>query len=245
MALINRQTLKNYFKKGGFATEKHFVDLIDSSLNAVDDGISIKPEHGLKLSPLNLSTRLISFFKKSIQKEPNFTIDLDSDNSKGLAFKNAESKTILKFDEDGKIGVNTNLPTYDFDVNGVLGIKSKTGTYINGSAPADGKWHTLIDNLDGLNGFEIMASARGKVGSGYYSLSHTIALSTFGGRLSRSKIKSTTAFYESFRNKIQLRWVGKIHNYKLEIRTRRNYGIDVNTGTYFNINYNVVQLFLE
>ena len=38
MALINRQTLKNYFKKGGFATEKHFVDLIDSSLNVVDDG---------------------------------------------------------------------------------------------------------------------------------------------------------------------------------------------------------------
>ena len=46
MALIDRQTLKNYFKKGGFATEKHFVDLIDSSLNVVDDGISIQRENG-------------------------------------------------------------------------------------------------------------------------------------------------------------------------------------------------------
>ena len=41
MALINRNTLKNYFKKGGFAKENHFVDLIDSTLNSVDDGIEI------------------------------------------------------------------------------------------------------------------------------------------------------------------------------------------------------------
>mgnify|MGYP003309971067 CR=1 FL=1 len=47
MALINRQTLKNYFQKGGFATEKHFVDLIDSSLNIVDDGISINQKQGI------------------------------------------------------------------------------------------------------------------------------------------------------------------------------------------------------
>ena len=56
MALINRQTLKNYFQKGGFATEKHFVDLIDSSLNVVDDGISINQKQGLKLNPLGSST---------------------------------------------------------------------------------------------------------------------------------------------------------------------------------------------
>ena len=59
MALINRETLKNYFKKGGFATEKHFVDLIDSSLNVVDDGIAIKPEYGLKINPLALNSKLI------------------------------------------------------------------------------------------------------------------------------------------------------------------------------------------
>ena len=41
MASKNRETLKNYFKKGGFATEKEFSDLIDSSMNLIDDGISI------------------------------------------------------------------------------------------------------------------------------------------------------------------------------------------------------------
>ena len=76
MALINRQTLKNYFQKGGFATEKHFVDLIDSSLNQVDDGISMNAEHGFKLNPHGYSTRLISFFKKSTRlkmREPSVT----------------------------------------------------------------------------------------------------------------------------------------------------------------------------
>ena len=75
MALINRQTLKNYFQKGGFATEKHFVDLIDSSLNKVDDGISMNSEYGFKLNPHGYSSRLISFFKKATQKEPDFSIN--------------------------------------------------------------------------------------------------------------------------------------------------------------------------
>mgnify|MGYP003326003138 CR=1 FL=1 len=41
MAIVNRNTLKNFFKKGGFAKENHFVDLIDSTINSVDDGIQI------------------------------------------------------------------------------------------------------------------------------------------------------------------------------------------------------------
>ena len=64
MGIFNRQTLKNYFKKGGFATEKHFVDLIDSSLNSVDDGISMSPENGLILNPFGYTSKVISFFKK-------------------------------------------------------------------------------------------------------------------------------------------------------------------------------------
>ena len=36
MAIKNKETLKNYFKKGGVVSEKHFVDLIDSSINIKD-----------------------------------------------------------------------------------------------------------------------------------------------------------------------------------------------------------------
>ena len=52
MGIKNRETLKNYFKKGGLATEKQFIDLIESSMNIIDDGLSMKPSTGLKINPL-------------------------------------------------------------------------------------------------------------------------------------------------------------------------------------------------
>ena len=62
MAIKNRETLKNYFKKGGVATEKHFIDLVESSMNLIDDGISMSTKTGLKINPIGASSRLMSFF---------------------------------------------------------------------------------------------------------------------------------------------------------------------------------------
>ena len=115
MAIINRQTLKNYFKKGGFATEKHFVDLIDSSLNSVDDGITKTPEFGVKLSPLKSSSKLLSFFKKITQDQPDFSLNLNSNNSEGLSIDNSEDATILKLKKEGNVGIKTNNPNYTLD----------------------------------------------------------------------------------------------------------------------------------
>ena len=94
MALINRQTLKNYFKKGGFATEKHFNDLIDSSINSVDDGISKTSDHGLKLSPLKKDSKLLSFFKRITQEYSNYSFNLDNNDSEGLSINNHDNSTI-------------------------------------------------------------------------------------------------------------------------------------------------------
>ena len=116
MALINRQTLKNYFQKGGFATEKHFVDLIDSSLNIVDDGISINQKQGLKLNPLGGSSRLMSFFKKATQKESDFSVHMGHDTIEGLSINAKEGAPLMKFDDKQQIGVHTNEPKFDFDV---------------------------------------------------------------------------------------------------------------------------------
>ena len=147
MALINRQTLKNYFKKGGFATEKHFVDLIDSSLNVVDDGISIQREHGLKISPIGFSTKLISFFKKSTQKSSEFSLELDQANAPGLSVQGENDKSIIKVKKEGLVGINTLDPKYAFDVNGTVGMRSRVGTHAIGSVPGDGSWHSILSNL--------------------------------------------------------------------------------------------------
>ena len=245
MALINRQTLKNYFKKGGFATEKHFEDLIDSSINAVDDGITINKEDGFKLTSPDKSTKLLSFYNKSNQDHADFSLNIKHEGNVGLFVKSQESNPALTITPFNKIGVNKATPEYDLDVNGTIGYKHRIGTYAVGSVPADGSWHTIISELDGVKSFEINALAAGKVGKGYYAACHAIAISTFGGRLSRSKIKLTQAHFESFRNKIQLRWRGDMHNFRLEIRTRRNYGVDDKTGDAFKIKFNVTDLSIK
>ena len=245
MALINRQTLKNYFQKGGFATEKHFIDLIDSSLNMIDDGISINQKQGFKLNPIGFSTRLMSFFKKATQNEPDFTVNINQDNVEGLSINNREGEPLLKFDQNKQIGVHTNEPRFDFDVRGVLGIDSKSGNHIVGEVDGDGSWQTIISNLDGINGFEVVASIRGKMGSGRYAIAHAIALSTFGGKSSRNRIKNTNAFYGSFMNRLSFRWVGEMHNYELQVRTRRHYGVSELDGQPYKIKFNVSRFFSE
>jgi len=245
MALINRQTLKNYFQKGGFATEKHFVDLIDSSLNMIDDGISINQKQGFKLNPIGFSTRLMSFFKKATQNEPDFTVNINQDNVEGLSINNREGDPLLKFDQNKQIGVHTNEPRFDFDVRGVLGIDSKSGNHIVGEVDGDGSWQTIISNLDGINGFEVVASIRGKMGSGRYAMAHAIALSTFGGKSSRNRIKNTHAYYGSFMNRLSFRWIGEMHNYELQVRTRRHYGVSELDGQPYKIKFNVSRFFSE
>jgi hypothetical protein len=242
MALTNRNTLKNYFKKGGFAKENHFVDLIDSTLNSVDDRIQINKKDGLKLNTSPFSTRLISFFKKTNQENPEISFNLNHDDIDGFSVNGRNNKAILKFSDNGKIGINKNKPEFDLDLKGTFSYEARTGNHSKGHVLGDGNWHNIISNLDGLNSFEINASIKGKVESGRYCILHAHALSAFGGRASKSNINSTAAYYGIFFNKIVLRWTGEIHNYNLQIKTRRHYGINPDDGEPFKINYNISKL---
>lgn len=245
MALINRQTLKNYFKKGGVPSEKHFVDLIDSSLNVIDDGISITPKHGFKINPLGYSTKLMSFFKQSTQSDPEFSLELNKNDKQGLSIQNKEDQSILKIKSEGFVGINTENPKLNLQVDGSFGAKINKGIFLNGLVDGDGSWHTIIPNLNGLNGFEVVAYIRGKEGSGRYALSHAIALSTFGGRFSGSKIKVTSSFYGSIFNKLKFRWYGTMNNYSLQVKTRRHYGICPENNQPYKINFNITKLYTE
>lgn len=241
MAIKNRETLKNYFKKGGVATEKHFIDLVESSMNLIDDGISMSTKTGLKINPIGASSRLMSFFKKNSQKEPEFTIDLNK-NGEGLSYQGDSDKSILKLNKEGKVGVNTNSPEYELDVNGTIGIKNRVGTYKKGSVDANGKWQTIVSSLDGIMAFEIVAKISGKIKSGNYCIAHAIALSTFGGKSSKSNIKTNNAYFGSYKNKVKLQWTGDLHNYQLQIKSLKDWGINNETKESFKINFNITSL---
>ena len=69
MAKKNRRTLKRFFSEGSLPTEDQFGDLIDSSLNTIDEGLDKTPQNGLELSLVGDHDRLISFFRTSAAKD--------------------------------------------------------------------------------------------------------------------------------------------------------------------------------
>ena len=182
---------------------------------------------------------LSAWLKKATQKEPDFSININHENIDGLSINNQDVKPLIKFDKNNHIGIHTNDPHFDFDVKGVIGIESKSGSFVVGEVEGDGTWKTIISNLDGINGFEVVASIKGKRESGRYALAHAIALSTFGGRSSHNKIKLTNSYYGSFFNRLQFRWFGEMHDYELQVRTRRHYGVSEIDSEIFKIKYNI------
>lgn len=234
MAKRNRETLKNFFKKGSLPKEEHFSDLIDSSLNIIDEGFAKSMKKGLEVRSVGDSENLISFFNKTEEDTPNWTIALNKQTD-NLEILNKDNERALSISSDGKIGVGTKTPEYTFDINGVLAAKANIGTFKAGKAPADGKWHPILSDLKGCQALEIMAGV-GKKGSGNYALAHTIALNTF---FSKKRIKTQQAYYSRRCNRIQFRWTGDKSAYNLEMRTRMDYGSDI------SVRYHISQKWLD
>lgn len=234
MSLQNRETLKNYFRKGTLPTEQSFNDLIDSLVNRVDDGMSKTTEHGLMLSPMGDSERLLSFYKSIEEKSPAWSINIDRGDGKlNITNSEGETKKILTLTKQGRVGVNVDDPESELDVKGVICQAGRKGNAYAGRVPGNGEWHTIIDELNGCHAFEVVAGI-GKKKTGKYALMIANALTTYGK--SKSRVKITQAYYGYRSNKIQLRWKGDTYNQRLELRTRANFGEG------FNVQFHIAQL---
>ncbi|MGK0388254.1 MAG: hypothetical protein ACI94Y_000982 [Maribacter sp.] len=241
MALLTRNTLKNFFKSGSAPTEVNFSDLIDSTMNKVDDGIGKNQEDGMIFALQGKSRRVVSFFEHIKNRNPLFSISFSDDKlTKGISFDDSEKESCLFLKDGTQVGIGTKRPQHTLDVKGFVGMKGRVGTYLQGTIPADREWHNIIENLDDCQAFEVMAKAAGRKGRGKYSMVHAIAISTFGK--SHSRIRKTTAHYSAFWHRIQLRWKSDSqHNYHLQMRTRSHYGLDENELPYM-IQYNITNL---
>lgn len=242
MALLNRQSLLNYFKKGSAPTERHFADLIESTVNIVDDGISREGENGFRITPIGRSKRLISFYKNFKQIHPEWSINLDHDFNGGLTFQEEEKTPLLVLKNGGKVGIGEENPKSTLDVNGTITSKGRVGSMLSGEIPGDGKWYNVIDHLKEPCAFELMVRIDGEKGSGRYALAHVIAVNTFGGSLSHGKINKTMAYYGSFFNRLKFRWSGKLYDYSLQVRTARHYGLNPTNGEPYPIRFTVCNL---
>jgi hypothetical protein len=242
MAQLNRQTLRNYFKRGNLPTEEHFADLIDSTVNIVDDGIDRGGESGFRLSPVGYSKKLMSFYRNMQSRQPDWHLSLNENDIPGLSLHEAGKGPRLVMKEGGHTGINTANPKHTLDVNGTVAMKSRVGTLMQGTVPGDGKWHDIVSMLDKPCAFEVMARIDGKVGSGKYALAHAIAVNTYGGRLSFGRIRKTDAYYGGFFNRLRFRWTGALFHYALQVRTSSHYGIDEKTGEPYSIQFRITGL---
>lgn len=231
MALKDRDTLKKLFKKGNLPSENSFADVIDSTINKIDDGFSKSMKDGLMLSPVGKSKKVLSIFNKVTDKEPQWSVETDDGNNelqneKQLHFKmGEEAADLLTLNDQFRVGVANGAPKHTLDVQGTLAATTRVGNRSESDlAPADGNWHTIIGGLNYCNMFEVVART-GVVKTGKHAMLHAIALSSYGN--SNARVKHTHVRFSWWRPlRIKLRWTGDTYNYSLQIRTTKNLGKD-------------------
>ncbi len=243
MAKKNRSTLKRYFRKGALPSEDQFDDLIDSTLNTIDEGFDKSPENGFEISLLGDHPRLISFFKTGAARDAVWAIDYDREQDRLLIRKpyaDIKAPAAMTFSGDGHVGVNKLDPAHALDVGGVIAAQGRIGANPDNqkTVAADGRWHNVTGALSGCQAFEVMAGV-GSKGTGRYALMNALAMNTFNPRgwlfnflNLKKKIKYRHAYYLSRGNRIKLRWLSEGEHYYLQMRTICAYGGEVKIRYY-------------
>lgn len=241
MAKRNRSTLKNYFRPGAMPCAEHFADLIDSSVNQLEEGFDKPATTGLQLTALD-QQHLLSFYQQNIPDQSLWHIGFAKQQT-ALQFvaersaQDDEEKVCLTLTTDAKVGLNNPKPNYELDVNGTVAAKGRRGgLLLEAQIPADGQWHDITPELEGCQMFEIVAGV-GIRHSGRYALMHAIAINTCAPRQwwslwqKKNPIEIQQGYFRSRADKLRLRWKqsvehGAIRPYVLQIRSNTSYGED-------------------
>ena len=67
---LTRAELKERFKAGRMPTEEDFMSLIDSMVNAMDEGFVVSEENGLEIKQKKDNGKLASFFANLAEHQP-------------------------------------------------------------------------------------------------------------------------------------------------------------------------------
>lgn len=220
MAKRNRETLASFFKDGKCPSERNFRDLIDSTVNILDDGFSKTGEEGLMLAPKHDSNTLMSFSTKP-GATPSWVFSINDDED--LSIKEREKEDEKETQEKKKraalrLNASQTIITGDVEIRGI-----RKGTPIDSKLKqpiADGKWHSITEDLYGIYAMEIVATVCGEKGDGEYAVLVAWATLCYGNH----GIKSIGSHYGFWRHKIKIRWrKGKDKKCSLQVKTRLKY----------------------
>jgi hypothetical protein len=235
MTCRNRETLKNYFRNGQLPTQEHFADLIDSMLNLSDEGFVKSVENGQEIYAPVGHDALLSLYRDQMPHQALWRMSLSPQHDQ-LQFQSPVSgqEPLLTLDQRQRLGIGTADPQETLDVQGTFAAQGRRGSLpLPGPVLANGQWQDLTGDLEGCQGFEVMAGA-GQGGSGHFGMLHAVALSTYnphGGLLSwfrrRRGIRQTQAWWGGRCDRLLLRWSGsqgRKARYRLQIRTGCSFG---------------------
>ncbi|MEM7490235.1 MAG: hypothetical protein AAF390_14030 [Pseudomonadota bacterium] len=236
MSKRDRTTLKSFFRDGALPGAEQYRDLIDSSVNQVEDGFDKTDLDGLRLSSIGSSLRVMSLYEDLGTQTPSWVIEHGNENPGALHVRPDRGKGAdvidttpgpspdgsraaapgLSLDRRGDVGIGLHSPAWPLDVNGVVRMHGRIGVESPDipHVPADGRWHFITQPLTGCQAFEVMAGAGGLEGQGRYSLVHAIAMNAYHPRnrflnwaFRRRRIRAQTAVYGSYADRIRLQWV--------------------------------------
>lgn len=246
MSLFNRQTLKNFFKKGNLPSEVHFSYLIDSVVNKVDDGFAKTETGGLQLSPTGESARIISIYEQLSDADALWSFNIDKQaTQEGLKITNQAGQSQLYFKDNGNVGVHTDTPNHNFEVGGTLGYQTRIGTYKKGEIIGDGKWQTILSTkeLKSMGVFEVVAHINKPHEINKTSPAAAFIRATAMHTYDRGKIQKTRVQFgfPAFCYRLCLRWHGSGDRFNLQLKSWWNYGED-EQGKNYPIHYHIGQL---
>jgi hypothetical protein len=240
MARKNRKTLEAKFKNGKMPSEVAFADLIDSTLNLIDDGFEKTVEDGLKIAQLG-DGKLMSFYQNMATLSSMWFVNLDKATT-NLSFGNrlnphvltlrsidvADNTNDVSHAPKMGVGINKDNPQFELDVAGTIASYGRVGRIGEFAVPADGAWYDITETLTGCQAFEVIAGVGGRDADGKFALMHAFALSTYN---SKNNITYHQAHYGSKCNRLELRWDAGPNKdnfeYRLQLRAESSYGEDL------------------
>ena len=219
MAKTNRETLKGYFGSGRIPTGRHFEDLVDSMLNIVDDGMDKSAGNGLQLSPLEEKGPVLEFYGNILDELPLWKMMIDRKNGSMCIQRGDEDEPLLTIYSDKRIELQG-----DVELSGIVKAAGFVGNYKSGEVDADGRWHDMTEETEGemagCRAYRVLAGC-GKKGRGKYALLEATALHCYG---SHRRIRSLQSWFGIHFNRLRLRWNKQGETWRLQVRTRCDYG---------------------
>ena len=91
MTLRNRKTLQNYFAAGSLPTSAHFSDLIDSTLNKLDEGFNKTDADGVQIRARVDQFGLLSFYQAQARDAAVWSVAFGAHRHDQLVFRQGDS----------------------------------------------------------------------------------------------------------------------------------------------------------